>query len=113
MDRKTKKIMAMNRMYYPQRSTARLYIPKMKCGRGLVSIADGVETEEASFFLYLGQSEEKLMRYSKSERIFPEYEEPISIAKSQKKEERHKQWKEKQINGKSVLQTEEIRREEI
>ena len=33
------------------------------------------------------------MRFSKSARILPQYEEPISTAKKQKKEERHKQLK--------------------
>ena len=47
--------MAMNRMYYLQSSTYRLYIPKMECGRGLASIGDCAETEEESIFLYLDQ----------------------------------------------------------
>ena len=39
MDRKTKKILAMNRMYHPQSDTDRLYIPRVEGGRGLLSIA--------------------------------------------------------------------------
>ena len=39
MDRKTKKIMAMNRMYHSQSDTGRLYIPRIEGGRGLLSIA--------------------------------------------------------------------------
>ena len=44
-DRKTRKIMAMNRMYHPQSDTVRLYIPRVEGGRELLSIADCVETE--------------------------------------------------------------------
>ena len=40
MGRKTKKIMAMNRMYHAQSDTDRLYIPRIEGGRGLLSIAD-------------------------------------------------------------------------
>ena len=86
MDRKTRKIMTMNRLY-------RLYIPRMEGGRGLLSIADCVETEEQNFSLYLDQSEERLLRPSKSERMLPEYGGSVSTTKKQKKEQRHKQWK--------------------
>ena len=40
MDRKTRKIMAMNRIYHPQSDTDRLSIPRMEGGRELLSIAD-------------------------------------------------------------------------
>ena len=86
MDRKTRKIMTMNRLY-------RLYIPRMEGGRGLLSIADCVETEEQNLSLYLDQSEERLLRPSKSERMLPEYGGSVSTTKKQKKEQRHKQWK--------------------
>ena len=78
MDRKTRKIMTMNRMY-------RLYIPRMEGGRGLLSIADCVETEEQNLSLYLDQSEERLLRLSKSERILPQYGGQVSTTKKQKK----------------------------
>ena len=58
MDGKTRKIMAMNRMYHPQSDTDKPYIPRMEDGRGLLSIADCVETEEQNLSLYLPQSEE-------------------------------------------------------
>ena len=45
-------------MYHPQSDTDRLYIPRMEGGRGLLSIADCVETEEQNLSLYLNQSEE-------------------------------------------------------
>ena len=100
MDRKTLKIMTMNRMYYPQSDTGRLYIPRMEGGRGLLSTKDCVETEEQNLSLYLGQSEERLLRFSKSEKILPQHEGPVSTAKKQEKEERHKQWEEKHLHGK-------------
>ena len=112
MDRKTRKIMIMNRTYHPQSDTDRLYIPRMKSGRGLLSITGCVETEEQNLSLYLDQSEERLLRLSKSERILPQYEGPLATGKKQKKEQRHKQWKEKQLHGKFIRETEEVRSEE-
>ena len=73
MDRKKRKIMTMNRMYHPQSDTDRLYIQRMKGGQGLLSIADCAETKEQSLSLYVDQSEERLLRLSKSERILPQY----------------------------------------
>ena len=43
----------------------------------------------------------------------PEYGGPESSAKKQKKEERHKQWKEKQLHGKFEWEKEEAKSEEI
>ena len=112
MDREARKIMTMKRMYHSQSGTGRLYIPRMKGGRGLLGIKDCVETEEQSISLYLDQSEERLLRFSKSDKILPQYEGLVSIAKRQKNQERHKQCKEKQLHGKFVRETEEVRSEE-
>ena len=38
----------------------------------------------------------------------PEYEGPASTTKKQKKGEKHSQWKEKQLHGKFVRETEEV-----
>ena len=53
-------------------------------------IVNYLEIEEQNLSLYLDQSEEKLLRFSKSERILPQYEGRVSTAKKQKKEERLK-----------------------
>ena len=99
-------------MYHPQSDTDKLHIPRMEGGRRVLSIADCVETEEQNLSLYLDQSEERLLIFSKSERILPECEGPVSTAKKQKKEERHKQWKEKQLHCKFVREAEDFRNEE-
>ena len=108
MDSKTRKITAMNKMYHPQSDTDSLRISRMESGRGLLSIADCVETEEQKLSLYLDQSVERFCPW----RILPEYEGPVSTAKKQKKEKRHKQWKEKHLHGQFVRKTEEVRIEE-
>ena len=62
----------------------------MEDWQGLMSIVNYLEIEEQNLSLYLDQSEEKLLRFSKSERILPQYEGRVSTAKKQKKEERLK-----------------------
>ena len=84
----------------------------MECGKGLLSIKDYVETEEQHLSGYLDHSEERLLIFSKSEKILPQYEGLVSTAKKQKKFERHKQWKEKQLHVKFIRETEEVRSEE-
>ena len=81
MDGKTRQKMTMNRMYHPQTDTARFYILRMESGRGILSIKDCAETEEQNLSLYLDLSEERLLRFSKSEKIRPQYEGPVSTAK--------------------------------
>ena len=74
--------MAMNRIYQLQSDTDRLYIARMEGGQGLLNIWECVETEEQNLFLNLDHSEK---RFSKSKRILPEYEGPVSSAKKHKK----------------------------
>ena len=54
-----------------------------------------------------------MLRLSKSERILPQYLGPVFTTKKKKKEQRHKQWKEEQLHGKFIRETEEIGSEEI
>ena len=90
----------MNRMYYSQSDTeVTLYVPKVEGGQWLLCIVNCVETEEQILPLYLDQLEERLLRFSKSERILPQNEGPVSTAKKLKKKDRHKQWNEKQLHG--------------
>ena len=49
------------------------------------------------------------MRLSKNGRILPGYEGSAATAKKQKEEERNKQWKEKQLHGEFVRETEQVR----
>ena len=60
----------------------------MEGGRGLLSTADCVEAEGQNICLYLDQSEEKLLRFSKNERILTQYAGPASTAKEKKNKER-------------------------
>ena len=65
MDRKTRKIMTMNRMYHPQSDVDRLYIPRKEGGRGLLNIMECVENEEDNLGRYVNASNERLIKYVK------------------------------------------------
>ena len=83
MNRKTQKTMKMIRMYHPQNSIARLYIPWIAGGQGLLSITDFLGTEEQNLSLYLDQSGERLLTIPESERNLPEYKGPVPTTSSQ------------------------------
>ena len=61
--------MTVNRMYHPPSDIDSLYMPSMEGGQRLLGMTECVETEEQYLSLYLVQLEEKLLRFSKSERI--------------------------------------------
>ena len=58
--------MTVNRMYNPHSDPDKLYIPRMEAREEHQSAADCVENEEKNLFLYLNQSEERLLRLSTS-----------------------------------------------
>ena len=84
----------------------------MEGGRKFLSIADCAETEQQNLSLYLDQSEERLLRFSKSERTCHNMKDLYLQLRKKKKEERHKQWKEKQLLDKFITEKEEIRSKE-
>ena len=71
-----------------------------------------VENEEQNLSVHLDQSEERLFRLSKSEKILPQYGGSVYTTNKPKKEQRHKRWKQKQLHGVFIRETEEIKSEE-
>ena len=114
MDRKTRKIMTMNRMYryHPQSDVDRLYIPRKEGGRGLLNIMECVENEEDNLGRYVNASNERLIKYVKDENLLRIPEFTAEDTKKRRKEERMSNWKEKALHGKLVRNTEEVRSEE-
>ena len=109
IDRKTRKIMNMNRMHHPRSDTDRLYISQKESGRGLLSIVECVENEERNLSLYLEKSTERLLQLVRNEGISPEFNETVEIAKERGQEERRNQWREKQLHGKFLRDIEGTR----
>ena len=68
MDRKTRKIMNMNRALHPRDSIARLYLPRDEGGRGLISVEDCVEQAILGLANYVSASEERLIMAARGDR---------------------------------------------
>ena len=62
IDRKSRKIMTMNKELHPRSYVARIYVPREKGGRGLISCESCVRTEENNLSWYVRNSEEALLR---------------------------------------------------
>ena len=53
MDRRTRKILAMNGCLHTRSNVARLYLPRKEGGRGLIGIEESVRRERKSLYGYL------------------------------------------------------------
>ena len=62
IDRESRKIITMNKELHPRRDVARIYVPRKKGGRGLISCESCVRREENSLSWYVRNSEEALLR---------------------------------------------------
>ena len=62
IDRKSRKIMTMNKELHPRSDVARIYVPRKKGGRGLISCESCVRRKENSLSWYVRNSEEALLR---------------------------------------------------
>ena len=62
IDRKSKKIMTMNIELHPRSDIARIYIPRKKGGRGLISCESCLRREENNLSWFVRNSEEVLLR---------------------------------------------------
>ena len=62
IDRKSRKMMTMNKELHPRSDVARIYVPRKKGGRGLISCKCCVRREENNLSWYVRNSEEVLLR---------------------------------------------------
>ena len=70
MDRKSRKSSTIYRSMHPQSDIDRLYMKRVAGGRGLQSVEDTVEVEEASLAFHLETKEGELLREVSREQIF-------------------------------------------
>jgi hypothetical protein len=95
MDRKTRKLMTMNRALHPKADVDRLYVRRNEGGRGMVSIEECVRIEECSLSDYVKRTtgnEESVLEGFLKERTAVEL-------KNKKTSERMEGWKEKSLHG--------------
>ena len=74
MDRRTRKILAMNGCLHTRSNVARLYLPRKEGGRGLIGIEESVRKERKSLYGYLRESTEWTLQAALKEKVVVEEE---------------------------------------
>ena len=100
MDRRTRKILAMNGCMHTRSNVVRLYLPRKEGGRGLISIEECVVKESKSLHGYLEETTEWMLQAALSE--VSDEEENLQDYKKRKQEEKIRDWKEKALHGEFV-----------
>ena len=101
MDRKTRKIMTMNKEFHPKCDVDRLYVTRSKCGRGLIGCKSCVITEEINLGWYLMNHSEPLLIGVRESKTLPGCDKamkPIEF-KALKQKGRISKWKDKKMHG--------------
>ena len=103
MDRRTRKILAMNGCLHTRSNVARLYLPRKEGGRGLIGIEECVRRESKSLHDYLRESTEWMLQAALKEKVIVE-EESLQDHERRRKDKKVKNWKEKALHGAFVQQ---------
>ena len=108
MDRKTRKIMTMNKEFHPKNDVDRLYATRSKGGRGLIGCKSCVVTEEHSLGCYVRNHDEPLLVAVKDSNTIPGCQESMkpNEFKKLKQEERINTWKDKAMFGQYLRELE-------
>ena len=110
MDRKTRKIMTLNRCLHPRSSVARLYMKRKEGGRGLISVEDCIVSERRGLHDYLKESKEDMLIGALKENVIEEGETKEEFEK-RKRDERKKIWHEGKLQGQFVQKSKNIAHE--
>ena len=76
MDRKTRKLLTVDRCMHPQADVDRLCWKRKEGGRGLISIEDCITKEENSLGYYIDTKQEQLLKEICKENIIKERQSP-------------------------------------
>ena len=108
MDRKTRKIMTMNKEFHPKSDVDRLYVTRSKGGRGLIGCKSCVVTEENSLGWYVRNHDEPLLIAVKDSNTIPLCQESMkpNEFKKLKQKERINTWKDKAMHGQYLREME-------
>ena len=69
MDRKTRKLMTIYRALHPKSDVDRIYVPRGKGGRRLISCEGCIRAEENSLGWYINHSPEQLLQLTKDSNV--------------------------------------------
>ena len=98
MDRKTKKILAMNGCLHTRSNVSRLYFPRKEGVRRLIGVEECLKEECKSLHGYRRNSTEWMLRMVLKEKVLVE-EENFQEYKRRRKEEKLSNWREKVLHG--------------
>ena len=107
IDSKTRKLFTMYESLHPKSDVDRLYIPRKKGGRGLISIEDCVELALKGLEVYVHRNEERLIQVVRGDKI--NGLEAGSVLMRSKEEKRLEDWEKKVVPGQYLRQTKEVR----
>ena len=107
IDRKTRKLFTIYGALHPKSDVDRLYIPRKKGGRGLISIEDIIELAVRGLEVYVHGSEGGLTHAARGDKI--DGLEAASVLKRSKKEKRLDDWEENVLQCQCLWQTKEVR----
>ncbi len=109
VDRKTRKVMTINKELHPRSDVARIYVSRTKGGRGLISCENCVKGEENNLRWYIKNSREIFLRKVGEISIVNTEEalEPNEF-KTAKSQEMEDAWKQKVMHGQFVRDKEGV-----
>ena len=103
---RTRKLFTIYGALHPKSDVDRLYIPRKKGVRGLISIQDCVELAIRALEVYVYGSEEGMIQAARRDKI--DALEAASVLKRSKKEKRLEDWEQKVLRGQYLMQTKNV-----
>ena len=107
IDRKTRKLFTIYGALHPKSDVDRLYTPRKKGGRGLISTEDCAELAIRALEVYVHGKAERLIQAARGDKI--DGLEAASALKRSKKEKRLEDWEKKVLHGQYLRQTKEVK----
>ena len=98
IDRKTRKLMTINKALHPRACVARLYIPRGMGGKGMQSVEECINIERRTLGQYIKHNQEEWLTTAWNEKVISVDEDPERYREritNQRKEE----WENKQMQG--------------
>ena len=107
IDRKTRKLMTINKALHPRACVARLYIPREEGGKGMQSVEDCINTERRTLGQYLKHSQDEWLTTAWNEKVISVDEDPERF-RERIANKRKEEWENKQMQGQYLRQTKDI-----
>ena len=107
IDRKTRKLMTINKALHPRACVAKLYIPREQGGKGMQSVEECINTERRTLGQYLKHSQDEWLTTAWNEKVISVDEDPKRF-RERIANKRKEEWENKQMQGQYLKQTKDI-----